>query len=184
MTKTFAKYFIAIVPEGDVQQEATAIKHELLIHFNLKYALKSPAHITLKMPFRWNEKKEEVLIHKLEEFFKSYIPFDLDFAGVGRFGKRVIFIKVISSDTLLSLQSSLAKFCKTKLNQITELSDSAYHPHMTLAFKDLKEARFKEYYDFLKPLKFEKSISVQKIVLLKRIERRWEIFHALKLKKS
>ncbi len=181
MAKTIGKYFIAIVPEGDIQSEAKALKLEMQKRFNLKYALKSPAHITLKMPFNWNENKEEVLIHKLDGFFKNFQPLVLELCNLGRFGKRVIFINVTESEILHSLQTALKQYCKTNLNLVTELSDSAYHPHMTVAFKDIKEKRFQEYWDFAQTLKFDKSLQVQKIALLKRIEGRWKVIFSFVL---
>jgi 2'-5' RNA ligase len=66
------KYFLALVPEGNLQEKATSLKEMLKEQFNIKYALKSPAHITLKMPFSYNEAKEEYLIERLKEFLKDY----------------------------------------------------------------------------------------------------------------
>jgi len=69
--KVIQKYFLAIVPIGEIQRAATALKDELKEQLNIKYALKSPAHITLKMPFSYNEAKEKVLVEKLENFLSN-----------------------------------------------------------------------------------------------------------------
>src|SRR5690554_7580542 len=94
MAKILQKYFIAIVPTGDLQEKATELKFKLRETFNLKYALRSPAHITLKMPFLWNEVKEERLTNRLTSFFQSQPEFSLRLQGIGKFGRRVIFIKM------------------------------------------------------------------------------------------
>jgi 2'-5' RNA ligase len=181
MAKSIGKYFIAIVPEGDIQQKATDLKLLLKEQFNLKYALKSPAHVTLKMPFNWNEAKESKLIDLLTGFCQEQQPFQLKFSGFDKFGKRVIFINVKEDQALSSLQIGLSKFCKTNLNLVEELSDRAYHPHMTLAFKDLKEIRFGEYWDFIKKQRFEKKMDVKDIALLKRTEGRWMVIKRIML---
>ncbi|MCS4435670.1 2'-5' RNA ligase family protein [Aquiflexum gelatinilyticum] len=181
MAKSIGKYFIAIVPEGEIQQKATDLKLMLKEDFNLKYALKSPAHVTLKMPFNWNEAKESKLIDLLTGFCQDQQPFQLKFSGFDKFGKRVIFIKIKENPTLSSFQIGLSKFCKTNLNLVEELVDRAYHPHMTLAFKDLKEIRFAEYWDFIKKQKFEAEQVVQDIALLKRIEGRWVVVSRFQL---
>lgn len=181
MAKSIGKYFIAIVPEGEIQQKATDLKLMLKEDFNLKYALKSPAHVTLKMPFNWNEAKESKLIDLLTGFCQDQQPFQLKFSGFDKFGKRVIFIKIKENPTLSSLQIGLSKFCKTNLNLVEELSDRAYHPHMTLAFKDLKEIRFAEYWDFIKKQKFEAKEEVKDIALLKRIEGKWVVVNKFEL---
>src|SRR5690606_18948380 len=149
MPKVLQKYFIAIVPEGEVQENATALKLQLKEKFNLKYALKSPAHVTLKMPFLWNEAKEHLLTSQLEGFFQEQSRFRLFFKGIGKFGKRVIYIKVKEQQELLKLQGRLSLVCKTELKLKLELSDFAYHPHMTLAFKDVKKPFFLDYFEFL-----------------------------------
>ena len=175
MANSPAKYFIAIVPEGPVQVQATDLKNLMKEKFNLKYALKSPAHITLKMPFTWNENKEEKLGGMLEEFCKSIEPFNLDLSGFDKFGNRVIFINVKKNQYLSDIQLSLSKFCKTDLKLVEELSDRAYHPHMTIAFKDIKPKLFDEYWSFIKTQTFKETLEVNDIALLKKVEGRWGV---------
>jgi len=181
MAKSIGKYFIAIVPEGEIQQKATDLKLMLNEQFNLKYALKSPPHVTLKMPFNWNEAKEIKLIDLLTAFCQEQQSFQLKFSGFDKFGKRVIFIKVKEDPALSSLQIGLSKYCKSNLNLVEELSDRAYHPHMTLAFKDLKETRFGEYWAFIKKQRFEEKMDVKDIALLKRIDGRWVVLKRIRL---
>lgn len=173
--KTQQKYFIAIVPEGDVQERMMELKLELKERFNLKYALRSPAHITLKMPFLWNEAKEDRLIGKLEDFFKAQASFHLKVRKIGTFGDRVIFVKVEEKKALLTLQQRLVSMCKTELNLIQELSDYAYRPHMTVAFKDLRKNRFDEYLGWIKARGFSGHIAVQQVALLKKDKGKWVV---------
>ena len=175
MPKILQKYFIAIVPDGEIQEKATDLKLKLREKYNLKYALKSPSHITLKMPFLWNEAKEDRLVSQLTLFFQEQPRFDLTFRGIGKFGQRVIFIKVGEQPLLHELQNNLANFCKTRLNLKVEFSDSAYHPHMTVAFKDLKNPLFKEYFDFLTSFGFKGLMAVKEVALLKRENGRWAV---------
>lgn len=181
MAKSIGKYFIAIVPEGEIQQNATELKLKLKENFNLRYALKSPAHITLKMPFNWNEAKEEKLNVLLKSFFDKIRSFDLRYSGFDRFGRRVIFIKTEEQPALFSLQLTLSKYCKTDLKLVEELSDRAYHPHMTLAFKDVKPLQFDTYWSFMKKHKFDASETVRTVALLKRKEGRWVVVSRFQL---
>jgi 2'-5' RNA ligase len=177
----YAKYYIAIVPEGEVQVKATDLKLAVKERFQAKYALKSPAHITLKMPFRWNEAKEEKLISQLSGFFIKSPGFQLILKGIGRFGRRVIFIKVQEDPELMKLQQDLKFFCKTELKFIEELSDKAYRPHITLVSKDLKNHHFDDCLDFLQEQGFEESIKVPNVALLKKGERQWEVIQRFPL---
>lgn len=182
MATQLAKYFIALVPEGSIQEEATALKEEMKSKFNVKYALKSPAHVTIKMPFNYNELKEERLIDQLRKFFSDFKAFDIVFKGFDRFGRRVIFVDVLPNMALNALQLELGSFCKLKLKLVNELSDKAFHPHMTIAFKDVKPKLFEEYWKHIKTKKFKANYAVKDIALLKRSEGRWHVIHRFPLK--
>lgn len=171
--KVMQKYFLAIVPDGPIQNKCTEIKNEIRDKFNVKYALKSPAHVTLKMPFSYNEAKEDKLIQLLRNFLLPVESFPVSFGGVDTFGKRVIFLKVKSDDRLTKLQSGLKEFCKRELNLVDELSDRNFHPHMTIAFKDLKEIHFENILDLIKKQEIKGSLQVERITILKRIDARW-----------
>lgn len=181
MAKSIAKYFIALVPSGHIQEEATQLKELLKETFNLKYALKSPAHITIKMPFHWNELKEKKLIHLLQGFFQDKKAFQLTLRGFDKFGRRVLFIDLKSTPELLEIQRALGEFTKTELKQPIELSDKSFHPHMTIAFKDVKAAKFDEYWQFIKKQKFDHVYAVDSVALLKRIEGRWVVIESFSL---
>ncbi|PSK99265.1 RNA 2',3'-cyclic phosphodiesterase [Cecembia rubra] len=177
-----AKYFIALVPEGKIQDEASNLKEEMRDLFNIKYALKSPAHITIKMPFIYNELKEERLKGRLGKFFENYHSFDLQLKGFGRFGRRVIFVDVKPSKELERLQQDLNKFCKTELKLINELSDRAFHPHMTIAFKDIKPKDFDIYWQHIQSKRFDALYPVRNVALLKRLEGKWIVVYRFILK--
>lgn len=184
MAKTISKYFLALVPEGSLQEQATALKLQLKEKFTLKYALKSPAHVTVKMPFHWNEAKENELGQRLGTFFDAFGPIDLEFSGFDRFGKRVLFIALKASPTLNTLQSELSIFCRTGLKLEPELSDKAFHPHMTIAFKDTKPQRFEDYWSFVKAHPFQSYYHFKDVALLKKIENKWEVVGRFGLGKS
>lgn len=179
--KVMQKYFLAIVPEGEIQDKCTEIKNEIRDQFNVKYALKSPAHITLKMPFSYNEAKEEKLIEALRKFLIQFESFPIFIGDVGTFGKRVIFLKIKADDRLTKLQAGLKSFCKRELNLVDELSDRNFHPHMTIAFKDLKEIHFEEILKLVKKNSSPEEYYVANIHLLKRIEGRWISYSVLGL---
>lgn len=174
MATQHEKYFIAIVPPEPIFTQAEQIKFQLKEKFNLKYSLKSPAHITLKMPFSWNAHKEDILIKKLQKFSAGFQPFEIALDGFDRFGRRVLFIDVLQNRELSTIQSELKKFAKVEMKLVEELSDKAFHPHMTIAFKDTKPNRFDDYWSFVKQQSFTAAFPVKSLTLLKRISNRWE----------
>lgn len=174
--KVIQKYFLALVPPPEILEKAHHIKLLIRDQFGIKYALKSPPHVTLKMPFNYNEAKETLLKKKLGDFLQTQKPVALKIEGVGTFGKRVIYLGIEKSPELAELQTSLKNFCKKELNLVDELSDRNYHPHLTVAFKDLKVGQFDEVLDLVRGQSFHAEYDAVDLAILKRVDQKW-IFH-------
>jgi 2'-5' RNA ligase len=180
--KVMQKYFLAIMPEGEFQDRLTKLKLEIKDRFQAKFALKSPAHITVKMPFVYNEAKEEKLIEKLSGFVGNYEPMQLKISGVRTFGKRVIYLGVDAGQDLFDFQRELKTFCKRELNLVDELSDRNFHPHMTIAFKDIKIHQFQNIMNLVNDRNFREEISVSSIVVLKKEIGCWQVVKFIDLR--
>ncbi|MBX3164887.1 MAG: 2'-5' RNA ligase family protein [Bacteroidetes bacterium] len=167
------KYFIAIIIPEPLFQEIENIKQELFSKHHLKGALRSPAHITLHRPFEWKEEKENVLIEKLKTFeFKK--QFSLDINGFSFFEPRVIFANVLPNETLNELHTQLTNFAKRELKLFNEAEDlRGFHPHITVAFRDLKKPKFYELQKDFSERKLKGAFSYSGFSLL-RLEEKWE----------
>jgi 2'-5' RNA ligase len=175
--KLMQKYFLAIIPPDPYFSQVEMLKEELKEQFGIKYAMKSPAHITIKMPFSFDEKREIYLLELLSAQFGQEAPFDLTVSGIGNFGNRVIFLAVNECLPLRTLQSELRVFCRKQLHLVEELSDRNYTPHLTVAFKDLKPGRFEEVLKSLKKQRVEFTWSASEVCLLKKIDGKWKPLH-------
>lgn len=173
--KVIQKYFLALVPPPEILEKAHDIKLKIREQFGIKYALKSPPHVTLKMPFSYNEAKESFLIHKLIDFLKDQKPFSIQIKGVGTFGNRVIYLGIEKSTELELLQGRLKTFCKKELNLVDELSDRNYHPHLTVAFKDIKAGQFSEVLALVKNHTIQAEYDSEDLVMLKRTDQKWTL---------
>jgi len=69
----------------------------------------------------------------------------------------------------------LRGFCKRYLHLVEELSDRNFQPHITLAYKDLKECHFEEVLEFSKKNAVQAEFLVDKAYLLKNVEGRWKV---------
>lgn len=175
-------YFIAIIPGAPFFEEALKMKHYFSDHHNSKAALKSPPHVTLHMPFKWKEKKEKELVTKLTSFSETHPPITLQFNNFGCFTPRVIFIDIKKSAQLETLQHSLQRFCKQALNLFNaNYKELPFHPHLTVAFRDLKKASFEKAWEEFATKKFEGELTVKNIVLLKHNGKVWEVLQPLPL---
>lgn len=169
-----SKYFIALIPPSPAFEQAQQWKEYFHVEFNSKAALNSPPHITLHMPFEWKTEKEAKLIEQLQRFAQTQNKFSLELNGFGCFEPRVIYINVLENAALSQLQSTLARFCKIELNLFNaNRMDQPYHPHLTVAFRDLKKQVFPKAWAFVKDLTFEAQFICQEFVLLKHDGRLW-----------
>lgn len=170
-------YFIALVPPSPWYEQTFEWKHYCANEYNTKGALKSPPHITLYMPFEWTEEKENVLMKSLTEFSAKQKPFELTFDNFSSFPPRVIFIAFKPSAALTELQKTLMHFCRTELNLLnTNNRDLPYHPHLTIAFRDLRKADFHRAWEEFKDRKMEGTFLVNNLVLLKHNGAMWESY--------
>jgi 2'-5' RNA ligase len=169
------QYFIALVPPSPIYDDALRLKNYFKQQYNSKASLNSPPHITLHMPFRWKEEKEMELISSLSEFSQGRESFKLQLLNFGAFEPRVIFIDIVPNGTLNNLYKDLHRFCKRELNLFNaSYRDQAFHPHMTLAFRDLKKPMFFKAWEEFQVRKFSASFLIEKIVLLKHNGKIWE----------
>lgn len=175
-------YFIAIVPPSPSFDEALALKHYFKENYQSKASLNSPPHITLHMPFKWREDKEKNLIDTLEDFFAGKDPVTIRFKGFGAFPPRVIFIGVEKNDELNELQHALMRYCKKELQLFnSNYRDLPFHPHLTLAFRDLKKHHFVEAWKEFSEREFETQFVANTVVLLKHTGKEWLEHHRFAL---
>jgi 2'-5' RNA ligase len=168
------KYFIAIVIPEPLLGQIEGIKLDLQKDYGLSGSLQSPAHITLHRPFAWKEEKETELIQKLGKFnFTDF--FTLQLNNYNWFEPRVIYIDVVSNPILNELHQGLKKYAKQELLLFNEVDDKrGFHPHVTVAFRDLKKPRFYELQGKFRNETFVGSFDYKGFSLLK-FEKRWQI---------
>jgi len=181
--KRGALYFIAIIPPAPVYDEALNLKHHFKEYYQSKASLNSPPHITLHMPFEWKEEKEPELVKTFHQFSPGIKPFTLRLQGFGAFPPRVLFIDVVKNNILEELHLKLHQYCKKNLNVFNaNYKDKGFHPHLTLAFRDLKKPMFAKAWEEFEHKRYSGEFEVENFVLLKHNGKIWEIFQEFPLK--
>ena len=169
-------YYIAIVAPEPILSEVKAFKHEMREKFNAKHALKSPAHITLQMPFKLPKNQEPDLTTALENFAKNQKGFKLKLSGFDCFAPRVVFVKVAEHEQLLRLHAAFKQFINDKDLIPKENISQDMHPHMTIATRDLKKDIFPQAWGYYKNKPYEASFFADRISLLKHNGKFWEVY--------
>lgn len=179
------QYFVALIPPSPVFDEALALKEYFKERYQSKAALNSPPHVTLHMPFLWNEEKERKLVGKLQEFASKYDPIKICLDNFSHFPPRVIFIAVAESDALAALQKELHRFFKRELDIFNaNYQDRPYHPHLTLAFRDLRKSQYHLAWQEFSKREFKAEFMADKIALLKHNGKRWDVIKEFLLESS
>jgi len=177
MPKPERLYFIALLPSKTIRQAAHRYKELFAEQYQSKAALKSPPHVTLHMPFKWKEDKEEKLCEVLGTFAKSKPQIDLYFEGFAAFPPKTIYIQVNTNKELDTLQAELHLTAKRSLNLFNaNYRDRPFRPHLTVAFRDLKKEQFEHAWPIFENKAFSQGCTVKEMTLLKHNGQHWEVF--------
>jgi 2'-5' RNA ligase len=169
------KYFIAIVPPEPLLGDINLLKKEVSEKYNNKSALRSPPHITLHLPFEWKSEKEEKLVETLRQFkFGHHLEIALN--GFSCFEPKVVFIDVEKNELLDRFQKNLVTHIKEHLHIFNQANDTrAYHPHITIAFRDLRKADFFAMMEEYKHKQYAASFNCSSFCLLEHTGKIWQI---------
>ncbi|MDX1685127.1 MAG: 2'-5' RNA ligase family protein, partial [Saprospiraceae bacterium] len=167
-------YFIALVPDEGLRGEIQHLKMEMAEHYDASHALKSPAHITLQMPFRWPEEEESQLFGSLDQLASDQSPFRVELDGFGCFTPRVIFVKVVDHAPVIQLFERVRKSLK-KADLPEDKMNDDIHPHITIATRDLDKDDFFKAWKVYKKRPFSRSFTASRLSLLKYNGKNWEI---------
>lgn len=173
---TLDLYFIALIPPPTLQDEVRQLKEEMRERFQAKHALRSPAHITLQMPFRWDGSTEDHLIAGLHTFATGQTPFPIELSGFDAFPPRVIYVRIARHEAIGRLYRQLQDFLRTQLAFSSEALSARFHPHMTIANRDLQAELFPAAWAAFADRAFAGSFIARSLYLLKHTGTHWEIY--------
>jgi 2'-5' RNA ligase len=171
-----ADYFIGLIPPDLLAREILTIKEYFLTTYSSKASLNSPPHVTLHMPFEWREDKTGILERTLSEFSASETPFPVVLRDFGCFEPRVIFIGVEPDTALMDFQKRLAGVCRSEFKLLQPNHDHRpFHPHVTVAFRDLRKPKFKTAWEEFRNKPFSAGFTAGSLFLLKHDGKRWNV---------
>ncbi len=170
-------FLIAIIPLPEIEKDIYALKEYFKENYNSRASLNSPPHITLHMPFDWKEDKTDTFVEQLDTFSKTHQPFKIELENFGSFPPRVIYVEVKHNPELLVFQKELHRYCKKEFNLFNaQYRDLPFHPHVTLAFRDLKKPEFFKAWHEFEQRTYSASFDVNGFTLLRHDGKQWRIF--------
>ncbi len=178
------RYFIAWIPSYRVKSKIQNLKALLQIKFGINKSMNAPPHLTLIKPFELGQNELEHLQHVLCTFCKLQDPFEFKMQGLGSFGQHVLYVHLDQTDALLKFREAL----RLVLKETTHLSEDTlhpdFHPHITLATKDLKPSLFSPVWAFLLQKIISEKCTLANICLLHYQNNQWQVIRKFNLKKQ
>ena len=168
-------YFIALIPHNELRDDVRAVKERIRSAHGAGHALKSPAHITLQMPFKRAQADELVISDELRDFALGEKCFRIDLNGFGAFPPKVIYIRITDPDPVIGLHGRLKDVLLSRLGFMEDEIMRHVHPHITVATRDLTREAFREAWPGFMNEEFTGQFDVRSIFLLRHNGRNWEV---------
>lgn len=167
-------YFVAIVLPKELDDEVLVYKRRMYDIYGCKVGLKSPAHITLVAPFKLEDDREIDLRNDLQTISSKFSGFSIETNNFASFGNRTIFIDVKITEALFLLKKETEDYLISNGYNIRKES-RPFHPHITIATRDLKSRDFCIVRPYFDTKTFNKSFVSNGISLLKHNSRHWDV---------
>jgi 2'-5' RNA ligase len=168
-------YFIALLPHRELREKIIKVKDRMKDKYGAGHALKSPAHITLQIPFKRSSEDETLISEALRRFVTGEKSFTVDLDGFGAFSPRVIFIKISEPEPVKALHLRLKEVLMMELHFSPAEIMKDVQPHITVATRDLTKEAFNEAWPEIQKEVFKASFDVSSVFLLKHNGRNWGI---------
>ena len=168
-------YFIGLVAPESIHQQVLKWKLWMKEQYNCQVALRSPAHITLIPPFWMESELENDLINSIAELSKIEDSFSIQLKNFSHFGSRVIFVDIVENKQLEEFKNRFSGFLVAKNKFPFVKDDRPFHPHVTIATRDLYKKSFYEAWEHFKAKEYEEEWMVNNISLLRHYKKNWDV---------
>jgi 2'-5' RNA ligase len=161
------RFLIALLPPEDVRLKANEIRGVMRDRYASKAAFFSPPHVTLLAPFEWPIADLPRLAATLKQFAASQPPVPMTLDGFDAFAPHVIYINVVKSSNIMAIQPELLSYLEDTLGLVSDRDRKrAFVPHLTVAFRDLKPAMFRQAWSVFQHQELHFDFTVGQLSLL------------------
>jgi 2'-5' RNA ligase len=147
-------YFTAFLFSEALQQNVEAIKNPLSEITGSKHSLGIVPHVTLISPVQWSVEEINRKKALLAEALVRMQPFSIRLDGFSSFRRDVLFIRTIVPQEIIEWQRELEHLIRSHFPDKFHHPQREWHPHVTLAFKDLSPEGFDRGMQWLKDRQF------------------------------
>ncbi|MDV6169175.1 2'-5' RNA ligase family protein [Flavobacterium sp. DG1-102-2] len=172
-------YFVALIPHDTIAGEVTGFKNDFADNYNSSKALRSMPHITLKAPFKLLAREHKNLMEWFTGIRPVVEPFVVELQDFGSFPNKdnpVIYVKPVMTPSLERLQKAILTSFEHAYPEISiPYTERNFHPHMTIAYRDLTPEQYERAMDAYQHKKYSASFRADKFHLLQHDGERWSV---------
>lgn len=176
-------YFIALVLPSYLNEKVLKYKQMMLDKYNCNVGLKSPAHITLVPPFWMEDEKEQQLFSDIDSLSVHLNSFSISTKNFSAFKPKTIFIAVAPNEQLNEAKKATDEVFKNNSFYNMKIDTRPFHPHITIATRDLFKKSFFEIWPWFAERKFEEEWICEGISILRHNKKNWDVIHTSQFNK-
>ena len=170
-------YFIALVLPEELNKKVLHWKNFMRERYDCKVGLRSPAHITFVPPFWMEEERETFLLNYIDRIAIATAPFIIKTKNFSAFKPRTIFIDVEKTKELDNLKKATDIFFRKNSAYEMKIEGSSFHPHITIATRDLFKKNFYECWSVFAREEFLEQWEARSLAVLRHNKKNWDVIH-------
>lgn len=124
-----------------------------------------------------DETLEEDLKKDIAQLSNTFKPFEVATNNFSCFKPRTIFIEPVLDESLKTLKKETDQFFKTNTQYGAKIDSRPFHPHITIATRDLRKSAFAEAWPQFESKSFQETFTATGLSLLRHNGQIWEVVH-------
>ena len=177
-------YFIALVLPPALNEKILRHKNYMLEQYGCRVGLKSPAHITLVPPCWLEKEREPALRAAIDQLAAETTSFALATDNFSHFKPKTIFIALARNEALIALKKNSDELFNLNAIPGLKIDDRPFHPHITIATRDLHKKNFYEAWKHFENKTFLETWMADGISLLKHNKKNWDVMYTSQFKNA
>lgn len=165
---------IAIIPPEPAFSVVRQEQEHIQRTWGPAHALRTPPHLTIIPPVALTAGEVGLLLGLAGAIAGEFTPFDMELNGYGAFKPRVLFIHPQPAPALNELHDIWRIALMTRMPHVlAKYPDRPFHPHVTLAHKDVKGMQFSKMWSYYEKKEFHAFFRVDHFHILKHVGDGW-----------
>ncbi len=167
---------IAIIPPEPVFSDIRKEQEYIADTWGPKHAMRAPPHITIIPPLALTSSEVGWLFGMANALSGSVSGFTMDLRDYGSFKPRVLYINPLVNHDLHDLYDLWHQSLLAKMPHVLEkYPDRSFHPHITLAHKDVTHRQFDEMWNHFSSKKYRASFRADHFCILQYTGEGWVV---------